>query len=132
MAKKLTDEKPEIDREQLKRDLQMAMAGREKVASANQDHGKRMKAIEEKGYHKAAFNSLLSLAKKSPEYLADWLRTFYAGIEVIEEMAASNTTPDMLDEADADSANGNGKRKTKEKVTDLAKARRERETEPVH
>lgn len=104
MAKNLTDEKPKFDSEQLKKDLLDVMHNREKVASANQAHGNKLKTLEEtRGYHKQAFNVLMSLSKKSPDYLKDWLRTFEAGIVVVQEMvAAGEEQGDLLDHAEAD------------------------------
>lgn len=125
MARNLTDEKPEFDAEQLKKDLLDVMANREKVASANQAHGNKLKTLEEtRGYHKQAFNTLMSLSKKSPDYLKDWKRTFDAGFAVVEEMvSAGEEQPDMLDQVDkgvdfpaaSNGKKGRGKRAAKER-----------------
>ena len=91
-----TEKKP-IELETFKKDVENVMAAREKVANANQAHGTDIKTLEsERGYHMGAFKQICTLAKKSPEQKADFLRTFMAGIEALE---IGKTQGDMFDDA---------------------------------
>lgn len=129
---KLTDETPDtFDPDQLKRDIHEVMHKQEKIASANQGKGASLKSIEsERGYHMPAFKALMSLSKKSPEWIDDYMRTFSAGLDVIRELAAAGETGEELP---LDEPEGNTS-KTVASIKDAAakRAKKAKQPEGVH
>ena len=128
---KLTDETPDtFDPDRLRDDIHEVMSKQETIASANQRKGAALKTIEsERGYHMPAFKALMSLSKKSPEWIDDYMRTFNAGLDVIRELAAAGESGELaLDEPEDNTS------KTVASIKDAAakRAKKTKQPEGVH
>ncbi len=128
MAKDLMDDEAEtaaaegFTDEQFREDVANVVRAREKAGKANGDVGQTVKTLEEqRGYNRKAFNLICVLAKQSSDGVADFLRTFNAGVAALA--LGTEQQPDLLDESGADEEN---ERKTKGKVASLAKERSKR------
>lgn len=118
MAKDLHEEvksekkagKESWDAKTFKADVQKVMKAKEDVASKNQSHGGEIKSLEERrGYNTQAFKLIVTLAKKSPDAVRDFLETLNYGVETLK--LGEDEQGDLLEEGDADSANKRARKK---------------------